>query len=38
MFCSLGEEERTKFSKKKKQNKGKKKLIAAKSELVGMKR
>ena len=41
MFCSLGEEERTRFRKKKKQNKGKKRkknLIAAKSELVGMKR
>ena len=40
MFCSLGEEERTRFRKRKKQSKGKegKNLIAAKSELVGMKR
>ena len=30
MFCSLREEERTRFRKKKKQNKGKKNLIAAK--------
>ena len=43
MFCGLGEEERTKFRKKKKGKKRKKKkkkemnLIAAKSELVGMK-
>ena len=47
MFCGLGEEERTKFRKKKKEiigkkeeKKGKKKeinLIAAKSGLVGMK-
>ena len=46
MFCSLGEEERTKIRKKKKEKKeksgkkGKKKeknLIAAKSGLVGMK-
>ena len=33
MFCGLGEEERTKTRKKKKE----KKLIAAKSGLVGMK-
>ena len=33
MFCGLGEEERTKFRKKEKE----KKLIAAKSGLVGMK-
>ena len=40
MFCGLGEEERTKFRKKKKEKKGRKKeinLIAAKSGLVGMK-
>ena len=47
MFCGLGEEERTKIRKKKKEKKGKKKeekgkkkeinLIAAKSGLVGMK-
>ena len=35
MLCGLGEEERTKFRKKKKGKKGKK-LIAAKSGLVGM--
>ena len=34
MFCSLGEEERTKIRKKKKE---KKNLMAAKSGLVGMK-
>ena len=33
MFCGLGEEERTKFRKKKKE----KNLIAAKSGLIGMK-
>ena len=39
MFCGLGEEERTKIRKKKKEKKGKKEmnLIAAKSGLVGMK-
>ena len=37
MFCGLGEEERTKFRKKIKENKGKKNLMAAKSGLVGMK-
>ena len=41
MFCSLGEEERTKFRKKKKKEiKGKKKemnLIVAKSGLIGIK-
>ena len=46
MFCGLGEEERTKIRKKKKEKKGKIKekkgkkemnLIAAKSGLVGMK-
>ena len=49
MFCGLGEEKRTKISKKKKEKKGKKRkkkekkekkeinLIAAKSGLVGMK-
>ena len=36
MFCSLGEEERTKFRKKKKEKK-EINLIAAKSGLVGMK-
>ena len=35
MFCGLGEEERTKFRKKKKEKK--KNLTAAKSGLVGMK-
>ena len=35
MFCGLGEEERTKFRKKKKEKKIN--LIAAKSGLVGMK-
>ena len=37
MFCVLGEEERTNFRKKKKGKKKEKNLIAAKSELVGMK-
>ena len=37
MFCGLGEEERTKITKTKKGKKKEKKLIAAKSELVGMK-
>ena len=40
MCCGLGEEERTKIRKKKKEKKGEKKdinLIAAKSGLVGMK-
>ena len=42
MCCGLGEEERTKIRKKKKEIKGKKRkkemnLIAAKSGLVGMK-
>ena len=37
MFCGLGEEERTRFRKNKKKNKGKKNLITAKSGLVGMK-
>ena len=41
MFCGLGEEECTKFSKKKKKKKEKKikeiNLIVAKSGLVGMK-
>ena len=44
MSCGLGEEERTKFRKKKKRKKGKKRkikrkknLIAAKRGLVGMK-
>ena len=37
MFCGLGEEERTKFRKKKKGKKEEKNLIAAKSGLVGMK-
>ena len=40
MCSGLGEEERTKFRKKKKEKKGKKKeinLIAAKSGLIGMK-
>ena len=43
MFCGLGEEERTKIRKKKKEIKGKKgkkkeiNLIAVKSGLVGMK-
>ena len=38
MFCGLGEEERTKFTKKKKEIKGKKEnLIATKSGLVGIK-
>ena len=38
MFCGLGEEERTKIRKKKKEKKGKEiNLIAAKSGLVGMK-
>ena len=42
MFCGLGEEERTKIRKKKKEQKGKEKkremnLIAAKSGLVGTK-
>ena len=35
-FCGLGEEERTRFRKKKRKNK-RKKLIAAKSGLVGIK-
>ena len=42
MFCGLGEKERTKYRKKKKKEKKrknkKKNLIAAKSELVAMKR
>ena len=43
MYCGLEEEERTKIRKKKKVKKGKKRkkkemnLIAAKSELIGMK-
>ena len=37
MFCGLGEEKRTKFRKKKKGKKKEINLIAAKSELVGMK-
>ena len=37
MFCGLEEEERTKFRKKIKKKKKGKKLIAAKSGLVGMK-
>ena len=36
MFCDLGEEEHTRFRKKKRKNK-EKKLIAAKSGFVGMK-
>ena len=36
MFCGLGEEERTKITKKKKEKK-ENNLIAAKSGLVGMK-
>ena len=40
MFCGLGEEDRTKFRKKKRKTKERKEknLIAAKSELVGMKK
>ena len=37
MFCGLGEEERTKFRKKKKEKKKEINLIATKSGLVGMK-
>ena len=38
MFCGLGEEERTRFRKKKEKKREKKEnLIAAKSGLVGMK-
>ena len=38
MFCGFGEEERTRFTKKRRTKKEKKKLIEAKSGLVGMKR